>query len=119
MNHRDKLVLEELRTEGFCLAFLPPIGPPANAQLDFTVFLPGLDGSSNLVVAAPHLTREIVERTIEELPHRQFADGMTFQVADRFIPAPENWFRFQTEIVYIAGVGADPPFAQREMDRVS
>jgi hypothetical protein len=119
--HRDKVILEALKAEGFCMACLPPVGTPANAQPDFTMFLPSLDGSPNLVVAAPHLTLEIVERTIRELPQRQFADGTTIQVIDdfesNFCPSAEDWFRFQTEIVYIAGVVPDPPFAQGGLER--
>jgi hypothetical protein len=32
-------------------------------------------------------------------------------VTDAFDPAPGNWFRFETEIVYVAAVVADPPYA--------
>src|SRR5208283_3533885 len=87
---RDKDVLKALRTEGFCLACLPPVGAPASDRSDFTAALVSLDGCPNLVVAAPRLTPELLKKTIEELPQRQFADGKTIQVADQFSPAPAN-----------------------------
>jgi hypothetical protein len=31
-------------------------------------------------------------------------------VVDSLVPAPEHWFRFQTEIVYVAGVAHEPPY---------
>jgi hypothetical protein len=107
---RDKLVLEALSKEGFCLGFLPPVGTPADAQPDFTVFLPSLDGIPNLLVAAPHLTLAKVKGTIEELPKPQFQATGDFESS--FEPLAESWFRFQTEIVYVTGAAAGQPAAQ-------
>ncbi|MDH7503201.1 MAG: hypothetical protein QHJ82_10905 [Verrucomicrobiota bacterium] len=108
-DHRDRHVLELLRTEGFYLACLPLIGPPPEAALDFTVFVSKLDGITNLVVAAPCWSLEKVHQLYDGLPGRQFAHGNTAVVIDRFVPSTEVWFRFQTEIVYVAGVAHEPP----------
>jgi hypothetical protein len=35
---------------------------------------------------------------------------MSARVIDQFVPAAETWFRFQTEIVYVAGVAHEPPY---------
>ena len=108
--HRDGHVLELLRTEGFGLACLPLIGPPPEAPLDFTAVVSALGDITNLVVAAPCWSLEKVQAMFERLPDRQFAHGRTAQVVDSFVPAPEHWFRFQTEIVYVAGVAHEPPY---------
>lgn len=108
--HRDQHVLELLRMEGFCLGCLPLIGPPPEAPLDFTVFLTKLEGISNLVVAAPAWTLEKVFELFVGLPRRRVAHGQTVQVVESFVPAAENWFRFQSEIVHMAGVAHEPPY---------
>lgn len=110
IEHRDRHVLDLLRTEGFCLACLPLVGPPPEAGLDFTTVVSALEGITNLVVAAPCWSLEKVEGMFERLPGRQFAHGKTAQVVDSLVPAPEHWFRFQTEIVYVAGVAHEPPY---------
>jgi hypothetical protein len=102
--------LDLLRSEGFCLACLPLLGPPPEAALDFTIFVSKLDGISNLVVAAPCWSLEKVQEMYENLPGRQFAHGKTAVVIDSFVPTAETWFRFQTEIVYVAGVAHEPPY---------
>jgi len=107
---RDEVALERFKEQGFALGFLPPIGPPANAQLDFSILVPKLSGISNLVVAAPQWTLEKVHELFERLPHRQFAHGKTAQVIESFVPVVDNWFRFETEIVYVAGVAHEPPY---------
>jgi len=108
--HRDTHVLDLLRSEGFSLACLPLVGPPPDAPLDFTIFVSRLDGITNLVVAAPCWSLEKVQEMYEKLPGRQFAHGMSARVIDRFVPSAEIWFRFQTEIVYVAGVAHEPPY---------
>ena len=108
--HRDGHVLELLRTEGFGLACLPLIGPPPEAPLDFTIVVSRLEGLPNLVVSVPGWSLEKVQELYERLPGRQFAHGMSARVIDKFVPAPEHWFRFQTEIVYVAGVAHEPPY---------
>jgi hypothetical protein len=108
--HRDRNVLDLLRTEGFCLVCLPLVGPPPEAPLDFTIFVSKLDGIPNLVVSALGWSLEKAQELFERLPGRQFAHGKTAVVTDSFVPAPEHWFRFQTEIVYVAGVAHDPPY---------
>lgn len=108
--HRDGHVLELLRTEGFGLACLPLIGPPPEAPLDFTTVVSKLEGIHNLVVAAPCWSLEKVQEMYEKLPGRQFAHGMSARVIDKFVPAAERWFSFQTEIVYVAGVAHEPPY---------
>jgi hypothetical protein len=110
MKRRDEIVLEQLKEQGFCLATMPVLGAPAQARLDFTYYLAELDGCPNLVVSAPAWTREEVSKLFEELPRRQLPHGMTVQVIDSFDPAPGNWFRFETEIVRVAAVLADPPY---------
>jgi hypothetical protein len=110
MKHRDYLTLEALRTEGFCLATMPVFGAPAQARPDFTYYLPKLDGCPNLVVSAPAWTTEEVSELFRGIHQRQLAHGKTAQVIDTFDPAAENWFRFQTETVYIAGVALNPPY---------
>jgi hypothetical protein len=110
MKRRDEIVLELLREQGFCLATMPVLGAPAQVRLDFTYYLPQLDGCPNLVVSAPAWTREEVSKLFERLPHRQLPHGMRVRVTDAFDPAPGNWFRFETEIVYVAAVVADPPY---------
>jgi hypothetical protein len=110
IEHRDTHVLDLLRSEGFCLACLPLLGPPPEAALDFTIFVSKLDGISNLVVAAPCWSLEKVQEMYENLPGRQFAHGKTAVVIDSFVPTAETWFRFQTEIVYVAGVAHEPPY---------
>jgi hypothetical protein len=86
------------------------IGPPPEAPLDFTVFLTKLEGTSNLVVAAPAWTLEKVFELFAELPRRRVAHGQKLQVFESFVPAAEHWFRFQSEIVYIAGIAHEPPY---------
>lgn len=108
--HRDLHVLDLLKTEGFCLACLPLIGPPPEAALDFTILVSRLEGIPNLVVAAPCWSLEEVHQLYDRLPGRQFAHGMSARVIDRFLPSTEIWFRFQTEIVYVAGVAHEPPY---------
>jgi hypothetical protein len=110
MVRRDEIVLEQLKEQGFCLATMPALGVPAQARLDFTYYLPKLDGCPNLVVSAPAWTREEVSELFEELPDRQLPHGRTVQLLDAFIPAVENWFRFETEVVYIDGAAIDPPY---------
>jgi len=121
LRERDKSLLEALAAEGFCLGFLPPAGAPAGgAQPDFSVFLPDVRGVLNLVVSAPHLRLQDVLRTLGDLAQRQLADGRTIKAVGglkcNFQPLVENWFRFQTEIVYIAAAAADPPFNQVGFD---
>jgi len=110
IEHRDTHVLDLLRSEGFCLACLPLTGLPDAAPLDFTVVVSKLEGITNLVVAAPCWSLERVQEMYENLPGRQFAHGKTAVVIDRFVPSTETWFRFQTEIVYVAGVAHEPPY---------
>lgn len=31
-------------------------------------------------------------------------------MTDSFVPAAENWFRSQTEVVYMAGIAHEPPY---------
>jgi hypothetical protein len=110
IEHRDRHVPELLRTEGFCLACLPLTGLPPEAPLDFTAIVSTLEGINNLVVAAPCWSLEKVQAMFERLPGRQFAHGKTAVVTDSFAPPAETWFRFQTEIVYVAGVAHEPPY---------
>jgi hypothetical protein len=110
LNGRDEHILDQLRKETFCLALLPPIGPPPAAPLDFTIFVTKLDDCPNLVVAAPQWTLEGVCGLFNRLPRRQFAHGKTAQVIESFVPIADNWFRFETEIVYVAGVAFEPPY---------
>ncbi|HRZ47532.1 MAG TPA: hypothetical protein P5555_20340 [Candidatus Paceibacterota bacterium] len=108
--HRDLHVLDLLRQEGICLACLPLVGPPSEAPLDFTIVVSRLEGITNLVVAAPCWSLERIHQLYDGLPGRQFAHGKTAVVIDRFVPSAEIWFRFQTEIVYVAGVAHEPPY---------
>ncbi len=105
---RDQLVVEQLKEEGFCLAFLPLVGPPPGFPLDFTVFLTRLDGSPNLVVATLNWTLEKVSAMFEQLPRRQLAHGTTIQVIDSFDPAAGDWFPQVTPIIYVAGHVFEP-----------
>lgn len=120
--HRAETILAALKTEGFCLAFLPPVRPPAHVQRDFTHYLPSLNGIPNLVVAAPHLTLEFVKKTIDELPQRHFGDGTTIEEINKdgynYNPATNILFSFQTEIIYVAGIAANPPYAQGDLNPV-
>jgi hypothetical protein len=84
--HRDGHVLDLLRQESFCLAFLPLTGPPHEAPLDFTIFVGRLDGIPNLVVSVPGWTLEKVHQLYDRLPGRQFAHGMSAQVTESFVP---------------------------------
>jgi hypothetical protein len=106
--------LELLRTEGFGLACLPLIGPPSEAPLDFTAVVSALGDITNSVVAAPCWSLEKVQEMYVRLPGRQFAHGKTAQVVDSFVPAAEHWFRFQTEIVYVAGLAHELPYHRAE-----
>ena len=108
MKRRDELILELLKTEGFCLAFLPLVGPPPDFPIDFTVFLPKLDSSPNLVVAVPLWTSGKVNELMKQLPRRQLAHGMTIQVIDSFEPAADDWFPQVTPIIYVAGHVFEP-----------
>lgn len=108
--HRDTHVLDLLRSEGFSLACLPLVGPPPDAPLDFTIFVSRLDGIPNLVVSVPGWSLEEVHQLYDRLLGRQFAHGRTALVVDSFVPAPEHWFRLQTEITYVAGVAHEPPY---------
>ncbi len=114
---REKKVLTALKRRGFCLAFLAPSDGPAGERPDFTVFLPSLGGCPSLIVAVRVLTLPMVEKTIQELPQRSFADGTKIQLADEFYPTSEGWFRFQTEIVYMADAAVNPPFPNGNLDR--
>jgi len=108
--HRDAHVLDLLRQESFCLAFLPLTGPPHEAPLDFTIFVSRLDGIPNLVVSVPGWTLEKVHQLYDRLAGRQFAHGMSAQVTDSFVPAAETWFHHRTEIIFLAGVAHEPPY---------
>ena len=116
-DYRDQHVLDLLRSEGFCLACLPLTGPPPEAPLDFTILVSRLEGITNLVVAAPCWSLEKVQTMFEELPGRQFAHVKTAVMTDSFMPSAETWFRFQTEIVYVAGVAHEPPYHRAENGR--
>jgi hypothetical protein len=107
---RDEVVLERLKEQGFALGFLPPTGPPVNAQLDFSILVSKLNGISNLVVAAPQWTLEKVYELFERLPRREFAHGKSATVVAAFTPSPENWIRCETEILHIAGAAFEPPY---------
>lgn len=106
MKRRDELTLELLKMEGFLLACLPLVGPPPDLQLDFSAFIPKLDGIPNLVVSAPSWTPEQVHRLFEQLPHRRFEHGTAFQVIDSFDPAADDWFPQVTPITYLVHVFA-------------
>ncbi len=109
---RDEIVLEQLKDQGFCLATMPVLDVPAQARLDFTYYLPKLDGCPNLVVSAPAWTNKEVSELFEALPHRQLPHGKTAELIDAFDVSPGNWFRFQTEFVYMAGAVFDPPYGR-------
>jgi hypothetical protein len=111
----DEMLLTALKEEGFSLAFLPSGGPPANVNLDFSIFLPDHDGSPNLVVAAHHLSLAIVDETINRLPHRQFTDGTSIQVLESRWPGADNLFRFSTLTLRISGAAGVPAYAPPEI----
>lgn len=107
MKRRDEITLELLKTEGFILACLPLMpGPPPDLQLDFSAFIPKLDGIPNLVVSAPSWTLEEVYRMFEQLPHRRFENGTAIQLEDDFEPSAADWFPTVTPITYLVHVFA-------------
>jgi hypothetical protein len=108
MKRRDELVLELLKTEGFCLGCLPLFGPPPEFPLDFTVFIARLDGSPNLVVATLNWTLEKVSEMFEQHPSRQLAHGTAIEFVDGFEPAVDDWFPQVTPIIYVAGHVFEP-----------
>jgi hypothetical protein len=95
--YRDQFVLERLRAEGFCLGVLEADSDPDS---DFLIYLDGLGGWPNLLVAAPAHTLAQLRSFYAELPHWQFEDGTRIEVLGTFFPDPNAWFRFQTEVVF-------------------
>jgi len=96
---RDQQVLEQLREDGFAFAARPG-AVPGNG--DFTDFLPHV--CPHLVVCAPALVVEDVERIYDNLPNRQSGDGMRIKVETAFSPSPGAWFRGAVRFVYTAQV---------------
>lgn len=112
LEYRDQHVLEQLRNEGCAFAALPGVVP---GNGDFTDFLP--HACPHLVVCAPALVVEDVERIYDNLSNRQFGDGMKIKVETAFTPSTGAWFRGAVKFVYTAQVVANPLYAENHRSR--
>ena len=99
---RDRKVLASLKSESCCFAVLRNNNPPAN---DFTFFLQGLGGCSNLLVSAQGYSQEQIRHVLHDVRHRQFEDASEIKELDSFIPDSDGWFDTRTAIVFLAEEG--------------
>ncbi|MGA2248830.1 MAG: hypothetical protein ABSH48_28070 [Verrucomicrobiota bacterium] len=99
---RDRKVLASLKSELCCFAVLRINNPPIN---DFTFFLQGLRGCSNLLVSAEGFSQEEIGHVLHGLCDRQFEDASEIKELDSFIPDSDEWFDTSTAMAILSDDG--------------